>query len=293
MAVFVMSMKGQPLRKAMRYAFWFTAAGCGIIFSLAALGIYGDRVLAADTSGRGLEVRYTMGFGHPNALHCMACMLILFGLYLYGRRMKLYGYAVLFVSNLVLYALTRSESGMLTATLGIALFLLFRQAPSLPEREATYRIGEAAFAAGLLFSFWAACVKPEAPLLQRLDSVVLTGRVASLWDTVYHQGTLSTWALFSPPSNNYYFDMGWVRLVYWYGVIPAAAVLAVVFGLYRVCRLRRDGAAFLLLLTCCLYTVLEAHLVSVFLLRNMLFFLVGLYAEELFGTGEGRKEQTE
>ena len=281
MTIFVASMKGKPMQKAMRYTLFLTAAGCAGILFLSLTGLYGDFRMIENTSGRGVEVRYTLGFGHPNSLHCMAAMLLLFFLYLYGRKLTNAQFALLTVANGILYYLTKSESGFLIALLGTVLSFLFARRPELKTKDAVYYLGEAAFAAGLLFSLLAAAFGRRLSWIRWLDDHILTGRVASLWDSARGQGVMSSWTLFSVREYDRYFDMGFVRLVYWYGVIPAVMILVLLFLVYRAIRREKDAAGLVFLLCCCLYTVLEAHLVSIFMLRNDVLFLIGLYAGSL------------
>ena len=98
---------------------------------------------------------------------------------------------------------------------------------------------------------------------------------------------LQNWRLFSRPENIKYFDLGYVRLFYWYGIVPAAAYVAMYALLLRECYRRKDPFGFLMLLSFALYTTLEAHFISVYLGRNYALFLMGAYWG---GILDGRKD---
>ncbi|MDO4304456.1 MAG: hypothetical protein Q4D94_11115, partial [Bacillota bacterium] len=104
---------------------------------------------------------------------------------------------------------------------------------------------------------------------------LLNGRIRILVGTTRFEGTVQTWRLFSGPENNYFFDLGWVRLFYWYGIIPGcifvAAIALLLFFFYR----KNDYMSIMLIAAICLYTVTEAHVISVYLARNYIFFLMG------------------
>ena len=100
-------------------------------------------------------------------------------------------------------------------------------------------------------------------------------------------GMLRNWRLFSRPENVKYFDLGYVRLFYWYGIVPAAAYVAMCALLLRECYRRKDPFGFLMLLSFALYTTLEAHFISVYLGRNYALFLMGAYWG---GILDGRKD---
>ncbi|MCI1397600.1 MAG: hypothetical protein LKG89_02675, partial [Lachnospiraceae bacterium] len=139
---------------------------------------------------------------------------------------------------------------------------------------------------GLVFSLLAAIFNPSYhPWMQRLDSL-MTGRVGSLWDTTFHEGRLSSWRWFSDRNSDRFFDLGWVRLVYWYGVIPAVVILDFLFRWLRFLRRNRQTAAFVMLSVLSVYTVFEAHLVSEYLGRNVLLLLAALYVP--MAAGESR-----
>lgn len=71
--------------------------------------------------------------------------------------------------------------------------------------------------------------------------------------------------------------MGYVRLFFWYGIIPGACSMVLLFLLMRVCRTLKDTQGFVLVLSFALFTVVEAHAVSVYLARNYVLFLLGAY----------------
>ncbi len=275
--VFTAACAGSDPMRSMKTTFALTLSGCGLLAVLSLAHIFGRLYLVQDF-GHGEEVRWCLGMGHPNACHCMAAMLVILFLYLYDRKMKPAGYAALFAANAGLFVLTKSNTGFVIAAAAVLLYAHLHYNERIRAGRAVYRAGNAVFAAGLFFSAAAAVVRPDSsPILQLADRA-LTGRMASLWDTTFYDGTLGTWHMFGSRLNQVYFDMGWLRLIYWYGVIPAAAVLCLVCALLFITGKRKDYAAYILVLLCCLYTVPEAHLVSVYIGRNFVLMLGALYA---------------
>ena len=286
--VFIAAMVHMNVRRIMKTTLWATLAGCLVLVCLSLTGHLGTVSLTQDF-GKGIETRYCLGLGHPNALHCMAMMLLLLFLYLYESGLKLYIFAALAAGNGILYCLTRSNTAFLIGTAGIALTVLMHYSRKCREGNTVYILGEAGFAAGLVFSAAAAVMNPwKHPLLQKIDTL-LTGRAASLWDTTFHEGTLSTWYWFSSAANQTFFDLGWVRVIYWYGIIPGILCLVLVFSLLEKMRSRKDDAAWILLILCCIYTVPEAHLISEYLARNYCFMLGAAYVPVLL-QGQGTEK---
>ena len=274
--------------RAMKVTFVSSVLGCLGLVGLAFAGIQGHLYQTYDY-GHGVETRWDLGLGHPNSLHCMAAMLLIFGLYLFEKKMKLYLYVLLGVGNVLLYGLTRSNTAFAISMLALMLSLLLHYGKKLAAGNAMYFLGELFLFGGLLFSVFCGIYRPsEHWLLEKLDHV-LTGRISSLWTTTFHEGTLSTWKWFGQRLNVCYFDLGWLRVVYWYGVIPALVIIGLTFALLEHARKTRDKAAFMLLLCFGLYTVFEAHLVSAYIGRNYALFIAALYLPKMLGRTEPAK----
>lgn len=284
-AVFLCACRTVNIRKAAETSFLVTLGGCLAIVLLSISGIMGHLYQTYDY-GHGLETRWDLGFGHPNSLHCMVSMLIILGLYLYEKQMKMYLYLLLFILELLMFYLTRSNGGFLLGASALIISLAMRYSQKVRCGNALYRTGEIALAGGIVFTVIVAILKPsEHRWLARIDDI-LTGRLLTLWKTTFHEGTLSTWHWFGSRLNTFYFDLGWLRLVYWYGVIPAVLILILTFAILEAVRKRHDGAAFMMLICCAVYTVFEAHLVSVYIGRNYLLFIAAQYLPVLLGVKE-------
>lgn len=306
---FVAACKGIPMRQALRYTFYVTLAGCLAIVALAVTGIYGDISLTQAFGHESLEdtiyigeqaaaeTRYTLGMGHPNALSCMFFMLTALGVYVWFARMKWYSYLFLMLLNAGLYLLTRSKTSMLitAAYLCGACFLTF--ARRLQKKTILYVCGLLVFVLCIAFSVDAAvCAQrvreaqwneffycnprdnKHIVLLGKIDRHI-SGRIVSLADSDNNDGMIQTWSAFSCENNmNYYFDMGWVKVFYRYGVIPGSLYVAAnLLLLWRLWR-RRDAGGLILFVMFAVYTVVEAHLISVYIGRNYLLLMMGCEA---------------
>ena len=270
--VFAASMVRMDVRKLMKLFLAVETAGCLLLNVLSLAGVLGTVFLTTDYGG-GVETRLCLGLGHPNSLHCMAAVLVLLFLCLYHDRLHAWQFAVLFAANLVLLYFTRSQMGALAMAGGIVLQFLVDRIQSDRTKNALCICMEVLFAAGLFFSLLAATFNPAStPWMQKIDHL-MTGRVGSLWDTTFHEGTLASWRWFSDRNSDRFFDLGWVRLVYWYGVIPAAVVIFYLLRWLRFLRRKKEMAAFVMLSVLVVYTVFEAHLVSEYLGRNTLLLL--------------------
>ncbi len=283
--VFVRAAGTMNVRKAMKFSFFATLAGCAVLVMLALTGVMGHLYQTYDY-GHGVETRWDLGLGHPNSLHCMAAMVLLLALYLYEKNLKLHVYVLLAVGDVLLYGLTHSNTGFIIAMFAIVLSALLHYSRRLSDSDAVYYLGELLAAGCLAFSVLCGLYNPSSHRWMSLIDRLLTGRVSSMWTTTFHEGTLSTWKWFSAGWNTCYFDLGWIRVIYWYGVIPAVLIAAVLFLMLEHARKTRDRAAFVMLISMTVYTVFEAHLVSAYIGRNYGLFLAALYLPAIIrGTG--------
>lgn len=287
--MFIAASKDVDMIKCLKLVFWMTLTGSVIIIMLSISGILGTISLTQDYGRGSVETRYVFGMGHPNALQCMVCVLTMLGLYLYYSRWKWYHYAGALLINIFFFIFTDSKTALLVAIASIVLFFCI---PFIQKRNWT-RIFAAGnigvFAGSILISvfsakdamclwhyYWEGVTSTKIKFYLFLDNI-LTGRIHSLIETNNHEGIMDTWSLFSRPENNYYFDMGWVRLFYWYGIIPAAVAVAVLLILFVYFARNQKLEELVFISMLALYTVVEAHIVSVYIGRNYLLFIAGMY----------------
>lgn len=286
LVVFCAAFQDVDLKKALKLSFWVTLAGCLALVGLAALGLFGNMYIV-DEADRG--IRYCFGLGHPNAFYCMFWALTALGIYLYHERMRLPHYGALAVLGILLYLPTNSRTGILILffTLGFAAVLTFGK--GLRESRWIYllAIGGLLLCVGL--SVWIACYERYQGPFYPFDRI-FTGRITSMNNWTDGGGIITNWRLFSRPENVKYFDMGYVRLFYWYGILPAAAFLAMYVRTMWECRRRKDYMGLVLLTSFALYTMLEAHFVSVYLGRNYALFFMGSWWTDMVA-GDGKKTE--
>ncbi len=305
---FVAACKGIPLKQMLRYAFYVTLIGCVAIVFLSVTGIYGEMTLTAyygreannqavyeDISRLGIEeTRYTLGMGHPNALSCMYLMLCAMGIYAFSEKMKWYIYLFLMLLTVGVYSLTDSKTSMLITLLLLLGAFIMTYSRFFQNHWIAYICAFLVFVCCIGFSVDAAANAPKVRLAQwneiycggpnadnhtilllRIDES-LNGRIISLTNSENNDGSIETWSAFSCPNNmNYYFDMGWVKLFYRYGVIPGilycVACLALLWQFYK----KKDAFGMVVFTVLSIYSVLEAHLFSVYIGRNFLLMMMG------------------
>ena len=287
--VFIAACKEMNMKQVMKVLFWITLAGCAVIMTASLIGLFGDVALTQAYEGNGIDTRFVLGMGHPNSLYCMMWALMLLGMYVYFEKTKWYTYLWLTAGSIGLFLLTKTATGICIALFSIVLAAGFRYLPKFRTNKIIrvfsmlgylFCIGVSVLGAAnanrVLDYNWGRDDSIQAQIYVFLDKI-LTGRLLTLASTEISDGTLQTWKLFAKPDTTYYFDLGWVRLFYWYGIIPAVIFLLVVLYLLYYCFKKNDYMAVVMILSITIYTVVEAHFVSVYIARNYLLFLLGMY----------------
>ena len=299
----IAACKDIDMERCLKLVFWMTLAGCIAIALLSITGIYGEMSLTQDYGRGSTETRYTLGMGHPNALHCMVWALITLFLYLYGQKVKWYFYLILLLANYAAFLLSDSRTSFLVVFLTIILFYLISGNKPAHIKKGAARAGELLTVGSIGISIVIAAnayrvynydwhlYEQRPDLVTRVFvklNHMLNGRIRILTGTEGWEGSISSWSLFSKPETEYYFDMGWVRLFYWYGIIPACVFILVIVALLIYSYRKEQYEVIMLVTAFSVYSIVEAHAISDYLARNYVFFLIGSYWCRVLAAGNDK-----
>ncbi len=290
-AVFVISCKNIDVKKILKVVLGITLAGSVILFVLAASGTFGAMTMTANF-GRGsfpgiVETRYCFGMGHPNAFQCMMYMMTVLCLYIYIERMKWYHFVLLFLINVITYHYTDSNTAMLVIGATLIGAAIMKYVPILKNLKWIYWLSAAFVLALVIFSAVGSYTGRETQFMYGLDQV-LNGRFQ--YAHAIENARVENWTLFSNRLNTEFFDQGFIRLFYWYGIIPGIMyVLANLYLIYQSYK-KRDYMLLIIVVGFSLFSLMEAHLISVYILRNYLFVLLGCYWYQPFEMREKKNE---
>jgi len=282
-AVFVISCKNIDVKKILKVVLGITLAGSVILFVLAASGTFGAMTMTANF-GRGsfpgiVETRYCFGMGHPNAFQCMMYMMTVLCLYIYVDKMKWYHFVLLLLINVMTYHYTDSNTAMLVIGATIIGAAIMKYVPILKNLKWIYWLSAAFVLTLVIFSAVGSYTGRETQFMYDLDQI-LNGRFQ--YAHAIENARVENWTLFSNRANTEFFDQGFIRLFYWYGIIPGIMyVLANLYLIYQSYQ-KRDYMLLIIVVGFSLFSMMEAHLVSVYILRNYLFILLGSYWHQPF-----------
>lgn len=308
--MFIAACKGIDMKKWMKVYFWILAIGSAHIVLLSILGILGSVTELKEFKDEGYRELYAFGMGNPNSFHIMIFAVVLLGMYVYHEKMRWWCYPPLLGLDYLLYRLTGTRTAfilMAAAVVGMfcvkylerySEFIVKKRAAGIASQfdcgKLLLKLGSwGAMITSLLgveISFYFAAEawkvyafnwsllhwEPDVARIVKLDRL-LTGRICMLQNFDNRAGSMNTWRLFTVPNHTEYMDLGFVRLFYWYGYIPAIILLLIMVGLMAYLITSEKYADVMMLFIIAVFTVIEAHFISVYIGRAYPIFILGIY----------------
>ena len=286
----LMAARDIDLKKAMKYCFYVCIVGFMLIALLACAGVLGNIVFVFDYGrGVGEEARYTFGFGHPNTLFSSLFVLILMWIWIYGRTAGVLPYIVLVVSSVIITVLTKSRTSALILAATIVLAIVFRLFPKLADLKVMYILETLVspvfcIVISVLAAGWTGAMYVGDKFFWNLGDLywkvekVFNYRMSTIYyEAANRDAVLSKWKLFSAHGTDSYFDMGFVRIFYWYGIIPAVLLVIALLAVIYMCWKKKDIWTMILIFALSVYTIVEATFVTRYLGRDFFLLIAGVY----------------
>lgn len=276
--VFIMACKDISIKSILKVTLVTTIVGIIVLFVLSFLGILGVFTVTANF-GRGpfpgiVETRYCFGMGHPNAFQCMMFMVTMLCLYIYTVEMKWYHYLLVFGINYLAFRYTDSNTSMLVTTAAILGVIVMKYWKWFQKSKMPYVVGSFIVLSLVIFSAIGSHYGRETTFMYHLDQI-LNGRFQYAY--VVENSRVENWKLFADATNTEFFDAGFIKLFYWYGAIPGCLyIFANLYLIYQSYK-EKDYALLVMVVAFSIFTIMEAHLISWYILRNYLFILLGYY----------------
>ncbi len=293
-AFFVMAARDIDLKKAMKYCFYVSLCGFILIALLSCAGILGDMARIEDY-GRGIadEKRYVLGFGHPNTLFGSVYALILMWIWIYGKKAGVLSYIAMAAASVVISVITRSRTGLVIMAATVILTVIVRLFPKLSELKFLYWL-EALFSPifcavfAIVAAGWSEVAYTHTGIFSmpkyygEID-YLLNNRISNIYYGASDRGAiLGKWKLFAGHGADSYFDMGWVRLFYWYGILPTVVIILALLAVIIVCCKKRDLWTLVVIFSISFYTIVEATFVTRYIGRDFFLLIAGVYLGVFF-----------
>lgn len=271
--IFIFVLKGINRRKLFK-SYMVTMLGivtcivtASLLFNFGRLGQYGEYT-------RGFHGwRWSFGFDNPNALQIVGFWIMIYALYLFAQNRKLW---ILFVTATLYVGLcvaTASRTGALVGGFVLIFVAVVSYVPYDKWAKILGALGIIMISGMVMLSLWVAADWRNNSVLEMIDRLI-NGRISVLGDKIagtnYELPFICNWKLFSAKENKNWYDMGYVQIFYYYGIVPACMYLAFVVGsIIKAWRGRQD-VYMVLIIGLCLYLFMETHSFSNYITKDLL-----------------------
>lgn len=278
-AMMLIASKDITREKSFKLYFGLLSISMILMAILSACGVIENFVQIKDFDRGGVETRYCFGFSHPNVFYSNLLLLLSIGIILLSKKIRVWGYAILMLANIILFSLSKSRNGFIVITLlllGVSIVKLF---PAIMSKKTTYCLGYLAIGFCVLVSWGVLLV--EHPFIQRINDM-LTGRIA----LAKTYAPIDTWTLWPNTIDRFVVDMGFVKLMASWGIIIGLIYIALIFLNYRWLYKKENYIGVVVVLAYTVFTVIEAHALSMYFIGNVMFLL-------MIGWGKDRENVSE
>ena len=276
--VFMIAMKDMDLKRTLNFVFYLSTLGIFMLGILSVLGLLGNVGSIGAYSEKAGVYMLEFGLGSSNTWAIQIWLLAALFVFLYHDRMRRIEYPLILLLGIIVYILRKCRTALIMFVFTVFLGLLGDISRRFRESLITYLAGILITLASIAFSVYAAATSKwweDQTEFELFLNRITTGRIQSIYPFENGGGVLSNWKLFGDPGFTEYFDMGFVRLFWWFGIIPGIlAVISVIVLIIYYYR-QKDYAAFELLISMVVFTVLEAHFISPFIARSWFLFMAG------------------
>lgn len=239
-------------------------------------------------------IRWTFGFNNPNTFEFVVFHFMLLLLFMKRKMWSYKGYLVLLFVQILVFLGTDSRTGFLLTVMFIVMSMLIIRFPDIKWKNILL-ISYAFFMIFFLAISLSAAVPIHNSFMSNLDTM-LSGRMEQLQihplSESFASPYMENWHLFSSRINKGGYDLGYIQMFYYYGIIPALVYLIFVSYSMRCAWKRRDCIGMLSILSMCCYLLMESRFFSNYVTRDFLFILAGILIwNDRLGGDEGGTDQ--
>ena len=276
--VFIIAMKDMSLHRTLKLDYMLMSAATALLGILAVFGIMGEVIASPGYAEKADAFMVAFGLGSSNTWAIQIWVLTALMVYLFHDRWNKWAYLIIGIGGITVYALSKTSTALIMFMFTALGGFVLSTCKKINKSRIVYLLGGIVVLLCTAFSVMAAKISKWwdfQPEWQRKLDTVLTGRITSIYAFENGGGVLKNWKLFGGRDFTQSFDMGIVRMFWWYGIIPGALAIAAILCLIYIQYKRNDYMGFLLLLSMVIFSVFEAHFISVFIARCYLLFMFG------------------
>lgn len=244
------------------------------VVGLSLLGVIENTSIKMWRNGH-FDVRYSLGFGHPNSLHLAFFILVATFLYVNFYQMYLLKYAMIIIANYFVYKFSGSRTGFFGVLLLIVIIYL-SHLQSYRVKRIICVLPKYVLILLMLASFILAWLYGKVPFVTALDSA-FNGRLSYSNHFIMNYGV----SIFghSLVNENALFDNGYLFLYVQFGVMGTLLIVGFIYMICKNVECNMDVRKAALVLAFLVYIFTESFSPNIFM--NVILIFVGplLYNE--------------
>lgn len=244
----------------------------GIIIANLTLGI-GTSMVHDIRPDRGFGgIRYCLGFSNPNRLQIMIFSVMVYVLWIWHDKLTIPFHILIGILYFISFIVSGSYTGLLLGLFIYAMSWLLTYAPRKQWRHVLAGGICVSYLCCLVISVFAAAgYRGEVmQLINRLISERMNQLSLYNNEAIHLTGEINNWTLFSSRLHKNVYDMGYIQLFYYYGIVPAVCyLLFVLYAVYKAWK-RNDIIGSMAIWGFILYLFMEAAFFSNYLQSDFL-----------------------
>lgn len=262
----IMASKDVSLKPVMRIYFIVVSCITVLVAILAVTGVCGEMFMEQDFRGNGLEIRYCMGYTHPNTFHIVLIQLLLAGIWLFWDKLKWYHFIVCGGINILVNYYTDSRTNLILGSLILIACILLKLIPALRKWIGIYFAGITVLIISIFLSVSASVYGTSIPIFDKLNQIWTNRILMSYLDRNNFRLTP-----FSYLECHASCDMGYVNIAYNYGWVIILIIIALFCGLIWKVTERKDYIALVGIVTGLILFLGEQFSSGEYITRNLIF----------------------
>ena len=223
----------------------------------------------------GYDLRYTLGFTHPNTLHLS--LFILISLYIYCKfdKLNLIDYIFLIASNLLIFSFSNSRTGIIVIMLLICITILSK---NKLIKQLILKLPIYIYIGLILVTFLTAYMYGKIPIMYELDEM-LNGRIA------YSHYYLEMYGLTLLGSDisidtNALFDNGYLYMYTQFGIIGFILISSWIFKICSKTKKEKNKKRAILIICYLIYIFTESFAPNIFMNIILLFVADNIFSKD-------------
>lgn len=245
-----------------------------LVVGLSLVGIFENKTIEMWRNGH-FDVRYSLGFNHPNSLHLAFFLLITTYIYVNFNKMNMLKYTVILFSNYFIYKFSGSRTGFWGIIFFIMLVIIAHSKFYIIKKLLCI-LPQYIFMIMILISFILAFLYGKVPYITYLDRI-FNGRIFYSSYFLNHYN-FSFWG-HNLVEKKILFDNGYLFLYIQYGVIGLLLIGGIIYIICKNIRYTMDVKKAIFVLIFLIYIFTESFSPNIFMNIILLFISPILYSD--------------